>query len=94
MSRSSSPKEARRRCLVADPISSPPWWAAPRRLTVLDQDAQALLDQQRGIEDDQSEAQGQDVVAGADFEEFSDALLCISDVSKECASDWRACGRA
>ena len=52
-------------------------------LTILDQDAQAFLDEQRGVEYDQSETQGQHVVAGADFEEFSDALLCILTSAKE-----------
>lgn len=44
-------------------------------LTILNEDVEALLDQQRLIEDDQAETQGQNVVAGADFEECSDGAL-------------------
>lgn len=47
-------------------------WTRP---TILDEDVQALLDKQRGIEYNQTEADGKDVVAGADFEEGSNGAL-------------------
>lgn len=45
------------------------------RSTVLNENVQALLDQEGGIEDDQTVAEGQHVVAGADFEELTDGSL-------------------
>ena len=43
--------------------------------TILDQNRQALLDQQLGVEDDQSEAQRQHVVTRPDLEEITNPLL-------------------
>lgn len=44
-------------------------------LTVLDQDIQALLNQQLVIEDDKTARQGEYVVAISDLEELADASL-------------------
>ena len=44
-------------------------------VTVLNENGQALLDQQGRIKDDQTKAQGEDVIAGPDLEEVSDFLL-------------------
>lgn len=77
-----SPITGRTRCL-AGVIS---WRCDSRRVagsTVLNENIQALLDQEGGIEDDQTVAEGQHVVAGADFEELTDGSL-QTDVS-----DWR-----
>jgi hypothetical protein len=38
-------------------------------LTILDEDVQTLLNQQRLVKDDQAETQGEHIVAGADFKE-------------------------
>jgi predicted short-subunit dehydrogenase-like oxidoreductase (DUF2520 family) len=46
-------------------------------LTILDQYIKTLLDEEIGIEDDQSKAQGQDIVTGADLEKGSDTLLWL-----------------
>lgn len=43
--------------------------------TVLDEDIQALLDEQVGIENDEAERQRQHIVAGALAEELSDCFL-------------------
>lgn len=48
---------------------------APMLLTILYQDVQALLDQQRGIKNDQAEAQWKNVVACSDLEEIADCAL-------------------
>lgn len=45
------------------------------KLTILDEDGQALLDQKCGIKDDQAEAQRQHVVTRSDLQEVSDSLL-------------------
>lgn len=42
---------------------------------ILDQDIQAFLNRQRGIEDNKTETEGEDVVAVADFEEIADGAL-------------------
>ena len=47
----------------------------PSERTILDQDGEALLDQQAGVEDDQTKAQRQDIVARAELEEIADFLL-------------------
>ena len=44
-------------------------------LTILVQDGQALLNEKTGVEDNQAEAERENVVAGADLEEGSNALL-------------------
>lgn len=36
--------------------------------TILDEDVQALLDKQSGVEDDEAETEGQDVITRADLE--------------------------
>lgn len=43
--------------------------------TILQQNIQALFHQEVGIEDDQSEGEGQDIVAGANFEKVPDCFL-------------------
>lgn len=43
--------------------------------TVLNQDVETLLDEQVGIENDKAEREGQDIVAGANFEEFANRIL-------------------
>lgn len=47
----------------------------PVRLTILDQDIQALLDEEVVVEDNEPEREREDVVAGSDLEEFADASL-------------------
>lgn len=50
--------------------------------TILQQNIQALFHQEVGIEDDQAEGEGQDIVAGANFEKVPDCFLhkttCVS----------------
>ena len=50
--------------------------------TILQQNIQALLHQEVGIEDNQTEGQWQDIVAGANFEKVPDCFLdkttCVS----------------
>ena len=46
-----------------------------RRFTILDQDCKALVHQKIRVEDDKSEAQWQDIITRAHFEESSNALL-------------------
>lgn len=46
-----------------------------QRLTVLDQDVEALLDEQVGVEHNEAEGQRQHIVAGALAEEVSDGIL-------------------
>lgn len=46
-----------------------------QRLTVLDQDVEALLDEQVGVEHNEAEGQRQHIVAGALAEEVSDGVL-------------------
>lgn len=55
-------------------VSDCSWELAAQR-TILDEDVQALLDEQGGVEDDQTEAERQDVVAGPDLEKGADGLL-------------------
>lgn len=43
--------------------------------TILNEDGQALLDQERRVEDNQPEAQRQHVVTRPDLQEISDSLL-------------------
>lgn len=43
--------------------------------TVLNQDVETLLDEQVGIENDKAEREGQDIVAGANFEEIANRIL-------------------
>lgn len=74
----SSPIEALIRCLWN--VSQRELSAATRRGvdTILNQDAQALLDEKSRVEDDQSEAERQHIVAGSDLEEGSyDALRIV-----------------
>jgi hypothetical protein len=40
-------------------------------LTILYKDVKTLLDGERGVEDDESEAEGENVIASADLEELS-----------------------
>ncbi len=51
-----------------------------RGLTVLYQDGQTLLNQQCGVENNQTEAQRQYIITGADPQEIPDSLLrrCIN----------------
>lgn len=49
--------------------------------TILNQDIEALLDEQVGVEDDEAKGQRQDVVARADLEKVADGLLQIGTVS-------------
>lgn len=50
--------------------------------TILQENIQAFLHQEVGIEDDQTEGEGQDIIAGANFEEVPDCFLekttCVS----------------
>lgn len=46
-----------------------------RGRTILCQDGQALLHQERSIEDNQAKTQREDIVAGANFEKVADPLL-------------------
>lgn len=46
-----------------------------QKLTILRQYGQALFHEERSIEDDQAEAQWEDIVAGANFEEITNSLL-------------------
>lgn len=50
-----------------------PWHKEAR--TILDQDVEALLDEEAGVKDDEAEAEGKDVVGGADLEECTNAAL-------------------
>ena len=43
--------------------------------TILDEDGQALLDEQGGVENNEPKAQRQDIVAGAHFEKGADCAL-------------------
>ena len=45
------------------------------RLTALEEDVQALLHEQAGVEDNQAVAQGEDVVTGADLEKGANRTL-------------------
>lgn len=47
-----------------------------RTLTILEQDVEALLHEKSCVEDDEPEAEGENIVAGADFEEILDLFLC------------------
>jgi hypothetical protein len=47
------------------------------RLAILDEDVQAVLHQQRSVEHNQAEAQRQDIITGAHFEEIANPLLQI-----------------
>lgn len=42
---------------------------------ILDEDVQAFLDGERGVEDDESETEGEDVVASADLQEVANGTL-------------------
>ena len=44
-------------------------------LTILEEDSQALLDEKVGVENDESEGQRKDVVAGSFLEEIPDCFL-------------------
>lgn len=46
-----------------------------RCLTVLEEDGKAFLDEQVGIENDQSKGERKNVVTGADLEEIPDCFL-------------------
>lgn len=43
--------------------------------TILNEDVQTLFDRERGVENDQTEAERQHIVAGADLEEIADGAL-------------------
>jgi hypothetical protein len=45
------------------------------RHAILNENVQALLDGQPGIEDDQAKTQGEDVVTSADLEEVANGTL-------------------
>ena len=49
-------------------------WPSSRR-TILDEYVQTLLDRECGVEDDESEAQWEDIVACANFEEITNRPL-------------------
>ena len=46
-----------------------------KRRTILDEDIQALFHRQGGIEYDESETEGKDIIACADLEEVADGAL-------------------
>lgn len=46
-------------------------------LTILEEDSQAFLDEQIGIEDNQSVRERKDIITGAHFEELSDGILVM-----------------
>lgn len=50
--------------------------------TILEQDVEALFDEQVGVEEDEAERQRQDVVAGADLEKVADGFLQVGTVSR------------
>lgn len=52
-----------------------------RTLTILEQDVEALLHEKSCVEDDEPEAEWENVVTGADFEEILDLFLCRSKVT-------------
>lgn len=43
--------------------------------TILNEDVETLLDQQGRVKDNEAVTEGQDIVAGASFEEFTDGSL-------------------
>lgn len=50
-----------------------------RARTILQEDVEALLDEQVGIEDDQAEGEGQHIIAGPFLEEVADGSLQWED---------------
>jgi hypothetical protein len=44
---------------------------------ILNENVQAFLDGERGVEDDESETEGEDVVAGADLQEVANGTLWV-----------------
>lgn len=57
-----------------------------RLRTILDQDVEAFLDEQCGIEDDESEADRENVVASTSFEECAYKMLMRGDGGQREAS--------
>lgn len=53
-----------------------------RTLTILEQDVEALLHEKSCVEDDEPEAEWENIVTGADFEEILDLFLCRSKVTR------------
>lgn len=56
--------------------------------TVLDQDVQALLNEQRSVEDDQTKAEREDIITRSDFEEGSNRALEESSRSRVSFVPW------
>lgn len=46
-------------------------------LTILEEDCQAFLDEQIGVEDNQSVRERKYIITGAHFEELSDGILAM-----------------
>lgn len=60
--------------------------------TILQQNIQALLHQEVGIEDNQTEGERQDIIAGANFEEVPDCFLDKTTCVSACFLSWLPSG--
>lgn len=80
-----NPIAAPKRSLPATGVSI---YKSRRRVThtVLDQDVQALFNGQRGIENDETETQREDIIAVADFEEVANGTL-VRETLAQCKYD-------